>query len=102
MNNITPQDINAMVAHWLSVPAGSYLGSDYGNGLNDLLQLPISVIGLEADKQLAKLLLDVPILAALPEGSINIYRVPTPNATDSATIAVEVLGQIITANGVIA
>jgi hypothetical protein len=44
----------------------------------------------------------VPILAALPEGSINIYRVPTPNATDSATIAVEVLGQIITANGVIA
>lgn len=101
MNNITPQDIFDMVTHWLSVPAGSYLGSDYGNGLNDLLQLPIGIIGIEADKQLEKLLRDVPILSALPNGSVNIYRIPTPDSIDSSTIAVEVLGRVITANGAI-
>ncbi len=101
MNNNLLNEINGMVAHWLSVEAGSYLRSDYGNGFKDLLQLPIAVIGLEADKQIKKMMVDIPLLSNLPEGSVNIYRVPTPESNDSATIAVEVMGNIIVAKGVV-
>ena len=38
MKTITGTEISEMVEHWLRTPAGSYLGSDYGNNAKDLLK----------------------------------------------------------------
>ena len=88
---INGNDIQAMVGHWLGTPAGAYLGSDYGQTANDMLQLPQS--GGAPDAFLAKMSEDVPVLQALPSGSVNLYGVNTP--PDRLDLIVEIAGMAI-------
>lgn len=74
MNTVTGEDIVLMIDHWLHTPAGSYLGSNYGNDIASLLQRPNSEGA--ADDFLAKLRADVPVVAALPDGALSLYAVP--------------------------
>lgn len=60
-----------MVRHWLSTPPNGYLGSGYGSDAHALLQRPQSS-GL-ADIFIDKMMEDLPILRALPSGSVNVY-----------------------------
>jgi hypothetical protein len=92
MATITGQDILQMVWHWLNTPTGSYLGSDYGSDCKSLLQNPQSV-GI-ADKFLKKLKKDVPVLAILPQGSVNLYAVP--DAVDKLTLLLDIAGTALT------
>lgn len=73
-NTLTMQDIAGMVRHWLETPVNGYLGSSYGNDLKALLQQPMNS-GL-GDEFLQKLITDVPVLASLPAGSLNLYLEP--------------------------
>lgn len=73
---ISGTDIQDMVAHWLSTPIRSYLGSDYGQDSLSLLQLPQG--GGSADQYIAKLKTDIPLLSTLPPGTVNLFSVPTP------------------------
>lgn len=84
-----------MVRHWLNTPVHGYLGSDYGQDAKALLQLPQS--DGTPDAFLQKLRNDVPILKALPAGSVNLYGVPTP--PDRLDLVIEVAGQVIGING---
>lgn len=61
-----------MVKHWLSCPVGTYVGSSYGNPVNDALQS--SITSSAADLLVTKLKTDLPILNDLSDGSINIYE----------------------------
>ncbi len=70
---IKETDIVAMIDHWLRTPQDSYLGSDYGNALKDILQSP-QQSGL-ANEQIKKMIKDIPILAMFPRNMINIYSV---------------------------
>jgi hypothetical protein len=72
---ITTADAQAMVSHWLATPVNGYLGSDYGSNIKDLLQSPLRTGG--ADAVLTKLKTDVPLLAAMPRGSVNLYSQDT-------------------------
>lgn len=94
-NNVTANEIMLMIDHWLRTPQDSYLGSDYGNSLKDILQSPQSA-GL-ADSQIRKLINDVPILSILPRSSINIYSVDV--APDKVHIIIEVYGNKFTFRG---
>ena len=91
MATITGNDIQAMVGHWLKCPVNSYLGSDYGQDAKALLQRPQS--DGAAEGFLRKLRADVPVLQALPDGSVNLYGVQT--APDRLDLMIEVAGQTI-------
>ncbi|MCO6429023.1 hypothetical protein [Nitrosomonas communis] len=88
---ITSNDIQDMVTHWLSTPAYSYLGSDYGQDIKSLLQLPQS--DGRPEEQLQKLREDVPVLQVLPSNSVNLYGVQTP--PDRLDLVIEVAGHAI-------
>lgn len=90
---ITPQEIEQMVEHWVSTPAGSYLGSSYGNPLKDTLQRPQADI--DADMVIEKLRADIPILGVLPTGSVNVYAYADPQYIDRTEIVIEVGGREI-------
>lgn len=92
MAQITAREIQAMVSHWLHTPVNAYLGSDYGQDANSLLQIPFSNAA-EADAFLQKLMTDVPVLRVLPAGSLNLYSVKT--APDKVEIVIEVAGQVL-------
>lgn len=91
MSTITGTDIEGMVQHWLHTPAGSYLGSDYGSNLKDLLQRPQSEVA--ANAVIDKLRRDVPLLGALPAGEVNLYSVA--GGADKAYFVIEVAGRAI-------
>jgi hypothetical protein len=91
MTAINGTDIQAMVRHWLNTPMNAYLGSDYGQNINALLQQP--QMDGAADAVLQKLLSDVPILKSLPAGSVNLYGMQT--APDRLDLVIEVAGQVI-------
>jgi len=91
MATITGSDIQDMVRHWLNTPVDGYLGSDYGQDLKALLQLPQS--DGAPDALLQKLRDDVPVLQALPRGSVNLYGVQSP--PDRLDLAIEVAGRMI-------
>jgi hypothetical protein len=74
MDKITPADIQEMVSHWLATPLNGYLGSGFGQTVTDLLQTPLRTG--QADAVIAKLRRDVPILGALPRGTINLFSIP--------------------------
>lgn len=95
MASITGTEIVGMVRHWLSTPIGGYLGSDYGSDTKALLQNPHNVV--LADKFLAKLRRDVPVLAALPSSSVNLYA--SPSGIDRMDIVLEVAGVAIILGG---
>lgn len=91
----TAQDIAAMIQHWLETPVNGYLGSDYGQDLPSLLHNPFSDGG--ADAFIQKMKQDIPILQALPAGSVNIYT--RDSSPDNREILIEVAGQVITVRG---
>lgn len=83
-------EIMEMINHWIGTPVNGYLGSDYGCDLNSLLQLPISKVNQVADSLLDKLKKDVPILKALPAGSVNIFGQKVPETFDKYEIFITV------------
>lgn len=85
---ITASDVMSMIEHWLKTPQDAYLGSSYGNNLREVLQSPLSA-GL-ANKQIKKMIEDIPILSVFPEGSINIYSVA--QSPDKTYIMIDVMG----------
>lgn len=94
MATITGNTIQEMVGHWLNVPVGAYLGSDYGQDAKSLLQLPQS--DGAADGFLRKLRSDVPALQSLPDGAVNLYGVRS--APDRLDLMIEIAGQTIQVN----
>ncbi|MDR0996655.1 MAG: hypothetical protein LBL69_03210 [Zoogloeaceae bacterium] len=84
-------DIQNMVQHWLGTPVGGYLGSDYGQDVKSLLQRPHA--DGAPDAFLRKLRADVPVLDALPAGSLNLFGLPRP--PDRLDLVIEVAGQAI-------
>lgn len=80
-----------MIAHWLSTKPNTYYGSTYGNPLEDMLQKPLS--SPIADAFLAKMREDIPVLAALPSGTINLYI--DDDGVDVRNIYIEVAGQAL-------
>ena len=88
MSEITGNDIQAMIRHWLETPVNGYLGSSYGQDTKSLLQRPQS--DGAADDYLDKLLGDVSVLQALPEGSANLYGIQS--APDRLDLVLEVAG----------
>ncbi|WP_189493724.1 hypothetical protein [Formosimonas limnophila] len=70
-SQISTQEIEHMVRHWLNTPMHTYLGDDYGFDRSALLLKASDQI--DADTVIAKLKRDVPVLDILPNGSINLY-----------------------------
>jgi len=95
MATITGNDIQHMVRHWLNTPVGAYLGSDYGQDVKSLLQRPHA--DGAANAFLSKMRDDVPVLAALPAGSLNLYGQSV--APDRLNLLVEIAGQAIELSG---
>jgi hypothetical protein len=89
MENITKTDLIDMIRHWLNTPVNGYLGSDYGADIKSMLQSPMST-GI-ADALIAKLRKDVPLVAALPAGVVNIYY--RDEGPDKRTIYMDVAGE---------
>lgn len=92
---ITPQDIQGMVSHWLSTPAGSYLGSDYGNDIKSFLQAPEAAGFFQSF--LAKMRADLPILSALPSDAISIYYQDVQ--PDKRLLVVDIAGALLSSDG---
>jgi len=88
MVNITIQEINDMVTHWLNTPVNSFLGSSYGNNAEDLLQNPLH--NGNADSFIKKLKTDIPVLKSIPQENINIFM--QDNGVDKADIILEIYG----------
>ena len=93
---ITGTETQRMVRHWLNSPVCGYLGSDYGQDVKALLQLPQA--DEAPDAFLRKLRVDVPILQAMPVGDVNLYGVRT--TPDRLDLFVEVAGKGIEVPGV--
>jgi hypothetical protein len=91
MSTINGAEIQKMVGHWLGTPVEGYLGSDYGQDAQALLQMPHS--DRAPDDFLDKLRADVPVINMLPPGSANLYSIQT--APDRLDLVIEVAGQII-------
>lgn len=92
-----PSDLVEMVRHWINTPAGSYLGSSYGNPIKNTLQRPMSDVG--ADEVLEKMRIDLPVLSILPSSAVNIYAYPSPERVDGVEMVVEVGGELISLGG---
>lgn len=88
MAQITKQDIQEMVYHWLNTPIYSYLGSDYGSDPKSLLHRP-NEIG-SADAFIAKMKKDLPILAAY---EASVFFVPIDE--DKSALVVTLNGQFV-------
>ena len=81
-----------MVSDWLHTPVNGYLGSSYGQDLKRILHRPMATP--KADKQIAKLRRDVPVLAILPAGAVNLHSARDPERTDRLRLVVEVAGHL--------
>lgn len=81
-----------MVAHWWQTKPNTYYGTTYGNPVEDMLQKPLN--SPIADWFLAKMREDIPVLAALPAGTINLYA--TNEGVDIKNVYLEVAGQTLT------
>lgn len=89
---ITGIDIQNMVAHWLQTPVNGYLGSDYGQEIKSLLQLPQGDTAA-ADAQLGKLRHDVPALQIYNPRDVAIYGYDNPSRPDRRGILIAVAGK---------
>jgi len=92
---ITASQLHHMVQHWLSTPACAYLGSRYGHPLATLLQQPLFTHS-GADEVIAKLRRDIPLLAALPPETINVYA--TDLGHQQQRLLLDIAGQSIPLN----
>ncbi len=88
-------DLVEMTTHWLGCPVGGYLGSNYGSDLKDSLQKPIGA-GF-ANRSLAKLREDIPIIGQLPGDALNMYAVPA--GPERVNIAIDVAGSWVEGGG---
>ncbi len=95
MAEITGNDIQAMVTHWLKTPVNGYLGSDYGSDIKALLQNP-QTAGL-ADAFIDKARHDVPVISLLPSGAVNLYY--RDQGPDNRELIVDVAGVDISVGG---
>lgn len=91
MEKISKKDIIDMIQHWLATPPNGYLGDGYGADLKSLLQSPMSY-GI-ADGLLAKMRIDIPLVAALPSSALNVYAVD--EGPDKRNIYIDVAGETI-------
>ncbi len=89
MIELNAKELEGMIEHWLSIPVNGYLGSDYGQDANSLLQLPHS--DNAADQYIRKMVKDIPLLSALPPEDISIYSVPS--GIDRVDLVLEVAGR---------
>jgi len=86
-----------MIAHWLGTKPNTYLGSTYGAPLADLLQKPLS--SPIADAFLAKMKVDIPVLGALPVGTINLEA--TNNGIDRKNLFININGRSISVDALV-
>jgi hypothetical protein len=84
-----------MLKHWLSSPAGGYLGQSYGNDVLGLIHDPMRAGG--ADMQIRKLRSDIPLMSRMPD--INIYASDL-NGMDKQALVFELSGQTVTVQDV--
>lgn len=87
-NTLSMLEVSDMVRHWLATPVNGYLGSSYGNDVKSLLQQPQNTT--LADSFLRKLVEDVPVLASMPAGSLNLYVEPV--AKDRLRLIIDLAG----------
>lgn len=87
---ITGQRVQRMVRHWLGTPPNGYLGSDYGSSLPDMLLTPQR--SGEADRFVAKLKIDVPVVQI---GGNSIGVAIEDVGIDQRRILIESAGEII-------
>lgn len=80
-----------MIAHWVGTRPNSYYSSTYGAPTEDLLQKPLS--SPIADAYLAKMREDIPVIAALPPGTINMYT--DNDGLDRKTIYIDINGSYV-------
>lgn len=93
-NTLNKLEVVDMVRHWLETPTGAYLGQSYGNDIKSLLQQPNnSVLG---DAFIEKLIIDVPVLASMPAGAINVYLEPVGN--DRQRLIIDLAGTEVTSD----
>jgi hypothetical protein len=90
---ITGEDVQSMVGHWLGCPPNGYLGSSYGTDVQAMVQRSLSAD--DGNAFLDKLRQDVPIIQAAPAGTVNVYSADNP--PDKRDILIEVAGQVISA-----
>jgi hypothetical protein len=95
MDTITGDDIQRMIRHWLETPVNGYLGSDYGSDIKALLQRAQSETRL-ADRFIAKLRRDVPVLDAMPQELVGLYA--TPEGIDRLRLTLEIAGRTYSLN----
>ncbi len=91
MEKMSKNDLSDMIRHWLATLPNGYLGGGYGADLKALLQTPMTT-GV-ADSLLAKMRIDIPLVAALPASALNIYAVDS--GPDKRTIYIDVAGEMI-------
>jgi hypothetical protein len=82
-----------MLKHWLSSPAGGYLGQSYGNEVQALIHDPLRAGG--ADLQIRKMREDIPLLNSI---EVNIYAADI-NGVDQQALVFDVAGQVLTVQG---
>jgi len=80
-----------MIAHWVGTKPNAYYGSTYGAPTDDLLQKPLS--SPIADAYLAKMREDIPVIAELPPGTINMRA--SGDGLDRKTIFIEINGSYV-------
>lgn len=80
-----------MIAHWVQTKPRTYYGSSYGCPLEDMLQKPLS--SPIADAFLAKMREDIPVVAALPNGAVNLRT--DSDGLEKKFIYIEVFGQMV-------
>lgn len=90
---ITANDVQGMVSHWLGCRPNGYLGSGYGSGVRDILQTPLA--SGAADRLLAKLREDVPIIGQMPPALVNVAAAPAAGTPDRLDLFVEVAGSYV-------
>lgn len=95
---ITGKELQYMIRHWLKTPVNGYLGSDYGQDAKALLLRAMSDQA-SVDEFLQKLRSDIPLIGAMPAGSVNIYAVE--RGVDRKEIVIEVDGTAVSLEGMI-
>ena len=88
--------LQGMITHWLNTPPNGYLGSSYGSDPQALLQEPTSS-GL-GDAFIDKMAEDIPLIAALPAGAVNVYFEDLSN--DKRGLLIEVADTMVTVDRV--
>lgn len=95
MGKITANNIQDAASHWLTTPAGAYLGSYYGFDKSAVVLRPNRPT--TANAVISKLRGDVPLLQAVPPSAINLYGEPKEDGT--MNLYLEVIDKLIPVEG---